>query len=84
MVVIDFTASWCGPCQMIAPKYEAMAAKFPEVSFYKVDVDDQDDVAHACGISAMPTFQFYKGGKKVDEMKGADVAKLLSLVQKYM
>jgi thioredoxin len=84
LVVIDFTASWCGPCQMIAPVYEAMSVTYSDdVLFYKVDVDETDDVASACGISAMPTFQFYKGGAKVDEMKGADQTKLKTLIEQH-
>ena len=46
----------------------------------KVDVDDQDEIAAQCGIMAMPTFQLYKGGTKVAEMRGADANKLKRLV----
>jgi len=59
-----------------------MAEDFPNAIFVKVDVDDASDVAEACGISAMPTFQFYKNGVKVDEFSGADEAKLRSTVMK--
>lgn len=48
-----------------------MAEENPDVVFVKVDVDEADDVASACGISAMPTFQFYKGGNMVHEFSGA-------------
>merc|ERR1711998_372524 len=71
LVVVDFTASWCGPCQRIAPVFIKMAEEMPEVVFVKVDVDENDEVAAECGISAMPTFQFYKSGAKIDEMCGA-------------
>ena len=60
-----------------------MAEENPEAEFVKVDVDEADDVAGACGIRAMPTFHFYKGGSKVEEMMGADQNKLLSLVAKH-
>ena len=59
-----------------------MADEFSDAIFAKVDVDDVEDVAAACGISAMPTFQFYKDGKKVDELKGADEAGLRRLIGK--
>jgi thioredoxin 1 len=72
----------CGPCQVIGPIYEKLAGENTDVEFVKVDVDDADDVAAACGIQAMPTFQFYKGGAKIDEMKGADQAKLTQLLAK--
>ena len=78
--VVYYTATWCGPCQRIAPLFEQMAADNPNVIFVKVDVDAQDKIAAKCGISAMPTFQFYKGGAKVEEMCGADPATLKAKV----
>jgi thioredoxin 1 len=78
-LLVDFTATWCGPCKMIGPYFEELAAKFPDVEFVKVDVDELDDVAAACGISAMPTFQLYSNGVMVKEMCGADKAKLEAL-----
>ncbi|EEH60844.1 uncharacterized protein MICPUCDRAFT_50406 [Micromonas pusilla CCMP1545] len=80
-VLVDFTASWCGPCKMIAPFFEELAAKYPGVVFVKVDVDDLDDVAAECGISAMPTFQLYSNGVKVQELTGADKDKLEALAK---
>ena len=66
LVVVDFTASWCPPCQAIAPKYEELAAGLGEsASLCKVDVDENEETAQSCGIEAMPTFQFFKGGEKV-------------------
>lgn len=70
-------------CKIIGPKFEAIAEITPEAAFYKVDVDEASDVAGACGISAMPTFQFYKGGEKIDELCGADESKLKKLVLKH-
>jgi thioredoxin 1 len=78
-VVVDFTASWCGPCKSIAPFFEELAAKYPEIEFVKIDVDELEDVAGECGISAMPTFQVYSNGVKVSEMTGADKEKLAAL-----
>jgi thioredoxin 1 len=78
-LLVDFTATWCGPCKMIGPYFEELALKFPDVVFVKVDVDELDDVAAACGISAMPTFQLYSNGVMVKEMCGADKAKLEAL-----
>lgn len=70
----------CGPCQRIAPLFEQMATDNPNVIFVKVDVDAQDKIAANCGVSAMPTFQFYKDGAKVEEMQGADPAGLKAKV----
>merc|ERR1712223_1496403 len=58
LVVIDFFATWCGPCKMIAPKIEQMAGEMVNVVFLKVDVDEAEDVAQEYNISAMPTFVF--------------------------
>jgi thioredoxin 1 len=80
-LLVDFTASWCGPCKMIGPYFEELAAKYPGVVFVKVDVDDLDDVALECGISAMPTFQLYSNGVKVEELTGADKGKLEALAK---
>merc|ERR1712006_49985 len=61
LVVIDFTATWCGPCQRIAPVFVKLAEEMPDVVFVKVDVDENEETAGSCGISCVPTFQFYKG-----------------------
>mmetsp|Transcript_30475 Transcript_30475/g.81982 ORF Transcript_30475/g.81982 Transcript_30475/m.81982 type:complete len:177 (+) Transcript_30475:62-592(+) len=84
LVVVDFTASWCGPCKMIAPVFEALAKEHKEtIVCLKVDVDENSDTAAECGIRAMPTFQFYKNGAKVDEFAGADQSKLITLITKH-
>jgi thioredoxin len=72
LVVVDFFATWCGPCQQIAPKYEAMAAALPQAKFVKVDVDQAKDLSQQYGVQSMPTFKLFRGGQVVDEMKGAD------------
>jgi thioredoxin 1 len=72
----------CGPCKMIGPIFVKMADEFPDCEFVKVDVDDAEDIAQACGIQAMPTFQLFKGGNKVDELQGADAAGLKAKVTK--
>jgi thioredoxin 1 len=74
----------CGPCKVIAPKFEEWQKEFPDIEFVKVDVDDADDVAAECGIRAMPTFHFYKGGAKVKEVVGADPNNLLAVIKELM
>jgi thiol-disulfide isomerase/thioredoxin len=55
---------------MISPKFEEMSKKYTDIACFKVDVDEAEDVAAACEITAMPTFQFFKNGAKVAEFKG--------------
>ena len=73
LVVVDFTATWCPPCQMIGPKFVEMAAEFTDCLLVKVDVDENAAASEAAGISCMPTFQFYRDGAKIHEIQGADV-----------
>jgi thioredoxin 1 len=51
--LVDFSASWCGPCRMIAPFYEQQAAENPKIKFLKVDVDELEKVAQSANIRAM-------------------------------
>lgn len=83
LLIIDFYATWCGPCKAISPAFDRLAKQHESstsIIFAKVDVDKAKDVAQACGIAAMPTFQFFKEGKKVDEVKGADVQQLTTKI----
>ena len=70
-VVIDFGATWCGPCQALSPHIEKMAAEFAgKAVIAKVDVDDEPDLAGRFGVMSVPTVLFFKGGKKVDTVMG--------------
>jgi len=81
LVVVDFTASWCGPCKRIAPEFEQFPTKYPQVIFLKVDVDKCQEIAMAQGISAMPTFNFYRNKTKVDSLQGADIDGLVAKIK---
>lgn len=76
LVVVDFFATWCGPCITMAPILDILERKYDDVKFYKVDVDKCGDISSEYGVSAMPTFIFFVHGKKVDEIKGANAAAL--------
>lgn len=81
--VVDFYATWCGPCKAIAPIFEALAEKVPEVQFARVDVDRAEAVAAEYGITAMPTILFFQDGEKVDTVVGANVPKIAKLIEQY-
>jgi thioredoxin 1 len=81
--VIDFHATWCGPCHAIAPTYEALSQRYKNVNFLKCDVDAAREVASRYAVSAMPTFVFLKGNTKVDQVRGADRNGLENALNKH-
>ena len=66
LVIIDFWATWCGPCQMLAPILEEVSELFDDVAFYKVNVDEQPELTMQFGIKNIPTIAFVKNNKTVD------------------
>ncbi|XP_009803170.1 thioredoxin H2-like [Nicotiana tabacum] len=83
LVVIDFTATWCGPCKYMEPIMNDFAAKYTDVEFVKIDVDELDKVAEEYGVQAMPTFVLIKKGKVVDKVVGADKDGLKKKIEKH-
>ena len=72
-VVIDFFATWCGPCKKIAPAFEKLAEVYPSIAFLKVDVDESGELVDRYEVQAMPTFIFMKDGVVVKRIEGADL-----------
>ena len=71
-VLVDFFATWCGPCRMMAPIIDEIAAEKAGVaSVYKIDVDEAPSIAQQYGIMSIPTFMVFKGGKPTAQMLGA-------------
>lgn len=84
LVVVDFHASWCGPCHAIAPLYERLASSYEgRARFLKVDVDFAREIASQCAVAAMPTFHFYVGGRLVSKFSGADPRRLTAEVERH-
>lgn len=71
IVVVDFFATWCGPCKMLAPVIEEAAEEMKDVLFYKVDIDDQLELAQRYQIMSVPTLLFLKDGQVVTKNVGA-------------
>jgi len=85
IVVTDFYADWCGPCKTIAPLYEQLSASLSRpnhITFVKVNVDTQKEIASKYAVTAMPTFMIFKSGQVVEKVKGADPRKLQDVVKK--
>jgi len=70
--LVDFTATWCGPCKQIAPIVEELANTYAgTVNVGKLDVDESPGIAQKYGIRSVPTLLFIKGGEVVDKLQGA-------------
>ncbi len=69
-VLIDFWATWCGPCRMMGPVVDEFAAEHPEIAVGKVNVDDQPQLAGAFGIESIPTLVAIKEGKAIGMVVG--------------
>lgn len=84
LVVIDYFTTWCGPCKMIAPLFQELAARYDgKVIFVKVDGDKSRDLVLQQGVSGFPTFEFYVSGQKIENFSGADQTKLRQIVEQY-
>ena len=70
LTVVDFWASWCGPCRMLSPILEELAGEMPEVKFAKVNVDEEPALANAFQVDAIPTLVVLKGGHPVAKSVG--------------
>jgi len=83
LCVVDFTATWCGPCRRVAPAFENLSHKYPDVNFLKVVESTCQELIVQLGIRAFPTFRLYVGGNQVDEVQGADIGQVESKILQH-
>jgi thioredoxin 1 len=70
-IFVDFWAPWCGPCRMMVPVVEELAAEMDTAVIAKLNVDEETEVAQRFNILSIPTFMIFKGGQPVDQFSGA-------------
>lgn len=80
-VILDFWASWCGPCRMIAPTLEEISEEREDIKVCKLNVDDEQELAIQYGIMSIPTLLYFKNGKKIAQSVGViSKEKILSYI----
>lgn len=85
VAVVDYWASWCGPCKMLAPVLEQVADQLPTVKFGKVNVDEENELANAAEVQAIPNVCIYKNGELVDRIIGVQpLAKIVETIKKHL
>lgn len=84
LVVIDLFAEWCGPCRMLAPVIEELAAEYGDVKFCKINVDNSPELAAAFGVTSIPTVAFVKNNTLMDLSVGfVPKASLVKMIEEY-
>uniref|UniRef100_A0A7S4M2U2 Thioredoxin domain-containing protein n=2 Tax=Prymnesium polylepis TaxID=72548 RepID=A0A7S4M2U2_9EUKA len=87
LVVIDYSTSWCGPCKIIAPKFDELSEQYKNVAFLKVMGDsspEADKLMRSQGVRALPSFHFWKNKKQVDSVSGAKTQALQDAIEAHM
>jgi thioredoxin 1 len=83
IVVIDFFATWCGPCKRIESVYVELSEKYTNITFLKVDVDESEEIASKFNVEALPTFVFLKNGVEVKRIEGADLRGIIAQLETF-
>ncbi|KAJ2713752.1 hypothetical protein H4R19_002088 [Coemansia spiralis] len=81
LIVMDFYSQTCPPCRVVDQILDQLASQYPDVGFYRVDIAQFADVAAQCRITATPTLQFYRNGRAVAEVKGANKKAIVDAIE---
>jgi thioredoxin 1 len=87
MVVIDYSTTWCGPCKVIAPKFDELSGKYPQAIFAKVIGDASPEASKLMkreGVRSVPSFHYFVNGEKVDVVNGANAEAIEAAITKHV
>jgi thioredoxin 1 len=87
LVVIDYSTTWCGPCKVIAPKFEEFSEKYPDAVFLKVIGDASPEASKLMkreGVRSVPSFHYFMDGEKVDVVNGANAEAIEAAITKHV
>ncbi len=84
-VLVDFWAAWCGPCRMLSPAVDSVSEEIKDVEFYKVNVDEEPELARQFEIMSIPTLILFKNGTVVDQSTGViPEAEIKAMVERFL
>jgi thioredoxin 1 len=87
LVVVDYSTTWCGPCKVIAPKFEEFSVKYPDAVFLKVIGDASPEASKLMkreGVRSVPSFHYFMNGEKVDVVNGANAEAIEAAITKHV
>jgi len=87
VVIVDYSTTWCGPCKVIAPKFDEFSEKYPDAVFLKVIGDASPDASKLMkreGVRSVPSFHYFKNGEKVDVVNGANAEAIEACITKHV
>jgi len=86
IVLVDFWAEWCGPCKSFAPVYETVSKRYPDITFAKVDTEQEQQISGQLGIRSIPTIMAFRDGIQIFSQPGAmgerDLTELVTQIEK--
>jgi len=86
LVIVDYSTTWCGPCKVIAPKFEELSDTYPDAVFLKVIGDATPDASNLMkreGVRSVPSFHYFKDGERVSVVNGANAEAIESAIKEF-